>query len=68
MNFNNIFPYFYMLKFINEPQTYPILNELLNIVVLFFRKSSKNQNMAFVEEYFKLISTLITRAPENIYD
>jgi len=63
MNFNNIFPYFYLLKFISEPHTYPILNEILNIIVLFFRKSSKNQNIAYVEEYFKLISTLLIRAP-----
>lgn len=68
MNFSHIFPYFYILKFINEPQTYPILNELLNIVVLFFRKSSKNQNLAYNEEYLKLISTLLTRAPPKIYD
>lgn len=46
MNFNNILPYFYILKFINENHNYPILNELLGIVVLFFRKSSKNQNLA----------------------
>lgn len=46
MNFNNILPYFYLLKFIPQHHNYPILNELLGIIVLFFRKSSKNQNLA----------------------
>jgi hypothetical protein len=68
MNLHHIFPYFHILKFINEGSTYPILNELLGIIVLFFRKSSKNQTLASSEEYFKILANLINKSNEKAFD
>jgi hypothetical protein len=43
MNFELVLPLFYMLRFQQKDEEFPILNELFNIFILFLRKSASAQ-------------------------
>lgn len=45
-----------MCKFVKEPSSYPILNELLSLFVLFLYKSPLNQIEAHKKNYLHIMS------------
>lgn len=67
MNFKIVLPLFYLLKYLPLSAEYPIFDELLNIMVIFLRKSSQNQREAIQQEYFKMIAQLIIDATPSIF-
>lgn len=56
-------PLFHIYKFAKSANSYPILNELLSLFVLFLYKSPLNQVEAYRKNYLHIMSELIKSLP-----